>query len=308
MIDSLPTGVVVGVDGSEGSDRAVRYGALEAARLGTDLTLVHVVPDYVPLAPMHPLIPDDLAGLGRSLVTDAREAAARYAGDVHVTTLVRTGSAITILVAVASDARLMVLGRNLRSRLHHVFTGAVTSGVASRASCPVVSVPDGWEPASTTGRVVVGFKDSTHGSAALAQAFATACSKGDRLTVIHAWELPSVYDDIIVRRTHDEHWNVQALDSIESRIAGLREEYPGLVVDVTVAHAQPAHALIEAASGADLLVVERRGGRLPSGFHLGGTARAVLREATCPVEILPPRRTAGELDHLDLESAGVPLK
>jgi nucleotide-binding universal stress UspA family protein len=154
----------------------------------------------------------------------------------------------------------------------------------------------------------VGFKDSTHGSGALDQAFAMAGARGARLTVIHAWELPSVYDDIIVRRTHDEDWNVKALDSIGSRIAGLRKEYPGVVVDVEIAHAQPAHALVEAATGADLLLIERRGGRLPSGFHLGGTARAMLREAPCPIEILPPHGSPVELEHLDLESAGVPLK
>ena len=48
----------------------------------------------------------------------------------------------------------------------------------------------------------------------------------ETLPVIHAWELPSVYDDIILRRTHDEDWNVHALDSIESRITSLRKEYP----------------------------------------------------------------------------------
>jgi hypothetical protein len=34
----------------------------------------------------------------------------------------------------------------------------VTSGVAARATCPVVSVADGWDPAANTGDVVVGFK------------------------------------------------------------------------------------------------------------------------------------------------------
>ncbi len=308
MNNNLPTGVVVGVDGSAGSDSAVRYGALEAARLDTDLTLVHVVPDYVPLAPMPPLVPDDLVDVGRSLVTDARGLAARYTEDVPVTTLVRSGSATATLDTLAIDARLVVLGRNLRSPLHHVLTGAVTSGVASRASCPVMSVPDGWDPTVATGVVIVGFKDSAHGSGALEQAFAAAGARGDRLTVIHACELPSVYDDIIMRRTHDEDWNLQALDSIESRIAGLRKEYPGVSVDFRIAHAQPAHSLIEAASRAELLIIERRGGQLPAGFHLGGTARAVLREATCPVEILPPHGVPSALDDLELESAGVPLK
>ena len=44
-------GVVVGVDGSEAGERAVRYAVLEAQRHGEGLTLVHVVPDFVATSP-----------------------------------------------------------------------------------------------------------------------------------------------------------------------------------------------------------------------------------------------------------------
>lgn len=299
------TGVLVGVDGSPGSLKAVRYGALEARRLGTDLTLVHVGPDYVPMAAMRPLAPDDLAGVGRSILADARRVAAPYVEGLTVTTSVIAGAATPRLLDAAGGAQMVVLGRNTRSLLHRVFTGAVTTGVASRATCPVVSVPDTWEPHQATGRVVVGFRGSAHEGDVLGRGLVTAEARGCRLMVIHAWELPGVYDDIIVRRTHEEDWNVRALESIATRIDELSEDHPAVDVDVRIVHAQPAHALIDAAAGADLLVLVRRSGRWPVP-HLGSTARAVLREAPCPVEVLPPHEATVELDDLDLESAGAP--
>lgn len=49
--------LLVGVDGSRASSAAIRFAAHEARRLGADLHLVHVVPDYVPITPMFPLVP-----------------------------------------------------------------------------------------------------------------------------------------------------------------------------------------------------------------------------------------------------------
>ena len=296
----------MGVDGSSGSDSAVRYGAREARRLGTDLTLVHVAPDYVPMAAMRPLVPDDLTGVGRSLLLDAREVAAPHLEGVAVSTSVLTGATSARLVAAASGARMVVLGRSTRSLLHRVFTGSVTASVACRASCPVVSVPDSWDPDQPEGDVVVGLRGSTDEGGLLEQAFASAAARGGHLTVIHAWELPGVYDDFIVRRIHDADWNAKALGYVEARVDEIRKVHPTVAVDVRIVHAQPAHALIEAAADADLLLLARRGGRWAA-LHLGSTARAVLREARGPVEVLPPHDAALEMRDLEGESAGVRL-
>ena len=43
-----------------------------------------------------------------------------------------------------------------------IVTKATTLGIAARATCPVVSVPDGWDPATGPGRVVVGVRSKEH--------------------------------------------------------------------------------------------------------------------------------------------------
>jgi nucleotide-binding universal stress UspA family protein len=288
MDEKEPTGIVVGVDGGSGGVDAVRYGASEAARQATSLTLLHVIPDYVPMAAPLPMPPDDLHEVGGSLLARTEATASQLAPGTQVTSLLRTGHAATVLAQTAARARAVVLGRETVAPWERVFTGAVTMGVAARAACPVIAVPDGWTADTPQrGQIVVGSKSAGHDRELLQRAFEVAATSGDRLTILHAWELTGVYDDIIVRRTHDTDWDQTAQRQIEDKLEELRAAHPDVAVDVRVVHRQPAHALRVASRDADLLLLGRRGVRRLLG--LGSTARALLREAACPVEIVPPR-------------------
>ena len=300
--------VVVGIDGSGAALQAARYGAMRASRAGVPLTLVHVVPEYVPITPMRPLTPEDLEELGHRLLAEARSVVAESAPDLDVATTVRTGSAVRELVDAAGPAGLLVLGHETTPAWARVFIGAVTMGVAARAACPMVSVPSGWSrPDGSEGPVVVGYKCADQDGALLGHAFRTAAARGTRLVVLHAWELPGYYDNIIAGRAHDEEWNAEARRRIAEQLDALREDEPGPEAEERVVHEQPARALREASRGADLLILGRRGtGRAP--WHLGGTARALLRESACPVEVVPPAAVEGEEEAFELEREGVPLK
>ena len=58
---------------------------------------------------------------------------------------------------------------------------------------------------------------------------------------------------------------------------------------VEARHAHAGDALIRAARTADVLVIGRHDPLVPVGSHLGPVARAVLRDATCPVLLADPR-------------------
>lgn len=286
-------GIVVGTDGSEHGLQAVRYAAREARRLRLPLTVVHVVPDYVPMAAMRPLVPDDLAGVGRTILAEAANEAGRQAPGLEVSRSLRHGDAAAALLVASRTAALLVLGHESVAPWRRVFTGAVTMKVTARATCPVVSVPEGWDAVpEPVGVVVAGFEDAAHDGPLLERAFDSAAARGAVLTIVHAWELPGGYDDIIVRRTHGEEWSHTFRERIEAGIADLRAAHPGVAVEVRVVHGQAAHALREASRGADLLHLSRR--RAPGALGLGGTARALLREAACPVEVAPPPPDPGE--------------
>lgn len=298
--------VVVGIDGTERALSAVRYGTHEAMRSGLDLTLVHVMPDYVPMSPMLPLIPEDLSELGTRLLAEASDVARRENPEVRLSSRLLHGGPAWQLVAATDGAHMIALGRESTPGWARVFTGAVTMGVAARADCPVVSVPEDWSTEQTRSRpVVVGLEAADLDLALLEHAVSRAAGLGVGLTVLHAWELPGCYDDIIVRRTHDTDWNRDVRQRVEEHLARLRPDQHGVEVEVEVQHRQPALALREASESAGLLILGRHGHR-PVVRHLGGTARAMLREASCPVEVVPPARVGTTTDPTLVGAAEAP--
>jgi nucleotide-binding universal stress UspA family protein len=59
--------------------------------------------------------------------------------------------------------------------------------------------------------------------------------------------------------------------------------------DVRVEQGRASEVLVESSTGAELLVIGRHDPLVPIGSHIGPVARAVLREATCPVLLATPR-------------------
>jgi DNA-binding transcriptional LysR family regulator len=104
--------------------------------------------------------------------------------------------------------------------------------------------------------------------------------------VLHAWKLHSVYDDIIAHRVSDASANLEQREMIWRMLADFQDAYPGVRVRLEVTHETPVHALVRASQGADRLVIVRPAhGALV--HHLGRTARGVLRESRCPVQVVP---------------------
>ena len=293
MSTKLQRPIVVGVDGTDQSRLAVRYAVLEAQRRDCGLRLVHAAPETVPMAPMLPLISvESLDQVSQRIVNEAKQLAYDMTdGEIQVEKLVRSGSRVHILDEAGEDARLIVLGHRDRSILGRVFTSSTCTGVASRAHCPVVCVPTTWTPGNRHGRVVVGVEGPEHSQDALGVAFAAAAERKVKLTVLHAWKLQSPYDDIIVSRVALEEWKESATAMLEKVLRDWREAYPEVDVEIDVRHQYTAPALVGATEGADLLVLGRRGRGAPLGIHLGSTARTLIRESRCPVEIAPPRRS-----------------
>ncbi|MGZ5403933.1 MAG: universal stress protein, partial [Nocardioides sp.] len=187
---------MIGVDGTPGNLGALRYGAAEARRLGTGIRLVHVVPSYVPVASMMPLIPGDLTEFGASILRGAEATTRRIAPGITVDGWLRKGSRTLELTRAAEHAPLLVVGRTERSSIERLVTGDTGTGVAAKASVPTVCVPADWEAAEVR-VVLVGIRSRTHAETLLGQVFSLASAHGARVRALHAWRLSSEYDDII---------------------------------------------------------------------------------------------------------------
>lgn len=280
--------VVVGIDGSPQSDRAVHYAVIEARRRNTGLLLVHAVHETAPMAAMLPLYSvESFAEVGKRLVEDAEKLAVELDPDVDVTTSVKGGSRVGVILDAAEHASLVVLGHRTRTGAGRVLAHSTTTGVAARAHCPVVSVPDCWPEGGTYGRVIVGIDASEASHDALDLAFHEARRRSSKLVVMHAWRLPAAYDDIPAPRPAVQEWLTSAHAEMDKTLAPFRDAYPGVEVDIDLRHEYAAPALLASTHGADLIVVGRRGHGAPLGVYLGSLARMLIREGKCPVEIAP---------------------
>ncbi len=274
--------VVVGVDGSAASVNAVRYGLEEAARLGGTVRLVHVIQDFVPMGPMVLLPLDELLAAGRAVLEGVLE---EIGPEVPIETTLRQGSRVATLASDARAARVLVVGTDRRTAGARLLTGNTTTGVAASSAAPVVSVPETWRAGERRGAVLVGVKNPAHAVELFGEAFAVAQARGSRLVVMHAWRLPSGYDDIIASRVARAEWDERSREELTTLVSQWRVSYPDVEVELRTVHEQPAHALVEASREADEVLLVRRAHGI---LHLGATARTVLRESDCPVRIVPP--------------------
>lgn len=291
------------VDGSGGGDAAVAYAAQEARHRGLGLHLVHVVPMSVPVTPFYPVMPPDLDPAGRQVLARAQQEAGPLMAPTQVTTSLHHGPRVEALVEASGRAQLLVLGRRGASVVDRLLTGSTTGAVAARAEGSVVVVPPGWVPGAGRGFVVVGLKSTERSAGLVLRALRIAADHHTALVVVHAWELPPPYDDLVLDRAGREAWSRQATAGLERSTAILAAQYPQVPMTVHVVHGQPARVLQEESRGAEVLVLARRQSVWPHG-HLGGVARALLRESSCPVEVVAPATGALDVTDLVLERAG----
>jgi len=295
-----PAPIVAGVDGADATRAAIRHAALEAAARGVPLTLVHVVANLGDEAAYAPVDRDELLARGRQILKEAEDLARATAPGVRVHTDLHHGVRRTELAAAARGAAQIVIGGARPHGLDRIHTGSMAIGLAKHTTCPVVVVPADWQPGGE-GPVLVGYKSPDDSFAALAYGFDLAAERGRELLVLHAWRLPTGYDDVIGARVSAERIEQHAREAIESLVADLRASHPSVVVRIRIRHGQAAQALVEASRQATAVVLSRPSSDLHP--HLGGTDRAVLRHAACPV-VFGTGGPAGSDAELVLEQLG----
>lgn len=290
-----PRPLLVAIGDSDVHRAGLAYAIDVARRERRGLRLVHVSPSLTGGGPETMLLSFQAAELvGQDLVHAAEEwVQDETGGAVPVEALVRRGLVADVLVELAQEAEKVVLQHRRHSRLRRVFTGSVAAAVAGRSPVPVVSVPEGWSAeARPQPRITAGIVGDESDETLLDHSFATASAVHGTLTVLHAWALPTAYDDALVDRSALREWRSLSSDQVLERLTPWRSAYPDVEVRVQVDNQRAADALVKASGNSDLLLVGRSGGkhRIP---HLGSLSRALIREAACPVEIVPTHTDAG---------------
>ncbi|MEZ5380624.1 MAG: universal stress protein [Microthrixaceae bacterium] len=281
--------IVVGVDGSEASEDALRFAFGESMALGADLVAVTVweVP-VMAAAYVAPAEVDEAMGPWMDTFVDK----VLGPNGASVTKAPASGSAAAELLRAAEDADAMVMGTSGRGALSGVIMGSVSHQVANHAPCPLTVVPAGSNDGDGPGPgpAVVGVDGSANAGSALRWAAERAARVGVPLRIVMAWRgepagwLPR-RDEAGALPT-DEELQSQAREMLAEVVDSV--ELPGgLVTELVVGEGAPASVLRDAAEDASMLVLGARGRGGFMGLLLGSVTSHMLSDVFCPMTVVP---------------------
>lgn len=137
--------IVVGVDASKESVKALRWALDEAKLRGCEVEVVHAypTPELAALPAVVTLPSDDeLTTAALSVIEEVLEQVGGP-GEVPLSRTVRAGGAASVLCDVAAEADLMVVGARGLGGFRGLLLGSVSHQVVAHSPCPVViTVPE----------------------------------------------------------------------------------------------------------------------------------------------------------------------
>ncbi len=286
-------GIVVGVDGSEFSTRALQWAHAEAHLHDWPLTAVlawghldqhHADPDqgFDPAYTSHDarvaLEAYVERALGPELATSVRQ---RIVCDLPARALLEN----------AATASLLVVGARGRGGFKGLLLGSVSLQLLHHAPCPIAVLRPSRDPSEesdTMERIICGIDGSETAHNALRWAVEEARLRGATLEVVHAWQVPYVGGYPYVPAFDPGDFEETARATVAAALEDIDVSGLAHPVEQLVPMDGAAQAILAAAKGADLVVLGSRGRGGFKGLLLGSVNQQVTQHAECPVVIVPP--------------------
>ena len=289
-LETAPGSVVVGVDGSAGSDVALDWAADQAALEHLPLTLLHGMDpvafagggDYGGSSVDYPNLAQQVRSEDTAVIARATMRVRRRHGSLEVLAVTSEADPRSALLEVSREAAMVVVGSRGRGPVASLLLGSVSVAVSKHASCPVVVL----RPGARAGHgVLLGVDGTEHSLPAVEFAYRMASLHSCPLTVLYCYHdtvhapAPSRGPDALDLSAEEQ--------LVAASIAGMAEKFPEVQVHISVVPGDAAPALLAAARGTELIVVgHHRLTPLRSLLH-DPIAATVLEYATGPVAIVP---------------------
>jgi nucleotide-binding universal stress UspA family protein len=284
--------VVVGVDDTPASDRALWWAVEEAHRRRVPLRVVHAYswPPTVAMAPTMLTIPRyawrEAADTAQRRVADLVERARGWAPSVPVEGVAVQGNAVQVLRSESRWSVAVVLGSRQLHAFGSFFLGSVGQGVAERGHCPVIVIRGPSAEPADGARVIAGVGPGTDSPEVLEYAFEAAGLRNLPLEAVVCWH-PSPMDSTSLVDRYVARAREQVVTALAETLQPWREKFPDVPVISRVLADRPVPGLVAQATGQHLLVVGATGHHAVAGALLGFVSHGVLHHAPCPVAVVP---------------------
>jgi nucleotide-binding universal stress UspA family protein len=300
--------ILLATDGSAPSAGAVRIAASLAEAPGSRVSVLHVLEPPVAHGPPNARV---LVSPDPQFVEQRKTAAATGLRDrlhgfgsvvAEWPVEVKTGKVAPTIVrtAEAAGATLIILGKGRHDRVERWFGRETALRVTQISHIPVLVAP---ETADARPRVVLAAVDfSAFSRDAVTRAIAVAEPEAEIHLAHVLWQRPADLD--ILDDSTTEQFRRQMRQHLEEWASGLE----GVSSERLTLHyldGDAAEELLKLAErvGADLIAAGSHGIGFFGRLLLGSVSTELLRGATCPVLISPPREWARELDVEEAQTA-----
>jgi len=287
-----PNPVVVGVDGTPGSELALRWAVDDADTRGVPLRIITAYRWALtdPWALHYDLRDPERERLRHKAehrLVDATRHAADLRPGVHVECQAVDGVAGQVLISQSEHACVIVIGSRQLKALGSAMLGSVSAAVAGRSHCPVVVVRGPAGDPAERAAVIVAVDGTEASEALLAVGFEHASRHRVPLRAVLCWR-PDLLASMSWRSEppppeRAERWLAEAT-------AGWREKYPEVQATQAVTRAHPVDGLMAESAAQFLLVVGTHSRHALAGTLLGSVAQGALHHASCPVMVVPNHR------------------
>ncbi len=301
--------VVVGVDGSAESWRAIHAAAWEAGMRRRPLVLAHGYPadpyTWYGWAPLYAGPAIDTRAAASAMVEETATEVRNSYPDLAVGTRMQIGTGAHALIEASRHATMVVVGSRGRGGFAGLSIGSTAAQTAAHATCPVLVVRpieeesgesvDTRPPAPSKRPVLVGVDGSSTSEDAIGFAFEEAKLRGVPVLALYVWWLLP---------THMFGPDLPAPDGLDAAreeahrlltgiMSGWTAKYPDVSVQLrAVQGMNPSHELVEASRESGLVVVGSRGRGGFAGLLLGSVGRDLTGHAHCPVAVVHPHAAA----------------
>jgi nucleotide-binding universal stress UspA family protein len=287
--------IVVGVDGSPHSMRALHWAIGQAVAERRALTLVHTVNSVTP-AFMDAAIVDSrdsrsiLDAAGHEVLSEARAKVEAPAPELEVHEVFDLVDPREGLRQLSEHAAMLVVGSRGRGQLRSLLLGSVSVFLVRHAHCPVVVIRP-TNAGKVRNGVVVGLDASPESRPVLEFAYRQASLHHLPLTVLDCvWDVHAGTMGAYVVSDSPADLQDERI-AVSEAVAGMTEKYPDVHVTTTMARGIPQEALVRLGERMNLIVVgAHQDSRLAQAFY-GSVSVAVVENAAVPVAVVPVAST-----------------